>query len=81
MTGNVIDLRERLRLGRQEADAEAFTSAIEAIAASYPPEAASTPREAREAHFSLAQQLAWTLRFGSKAEIEAAILALEDAHL
>lgn len=56
---------ERALIGSQsiEADARVFTRRILAMAECYPEEAAFTSASEREAHFSAAQRLAWSLRF------------------
>ena len=63
-------LRERLAQleralidGAGHANAKEFTRRILAMAERYPEEAAHTPPETREQHFSAAQRLAWSLRF------------------
>lgn len=46
------------------ADPRPFDPAeVRRIAASYPPEAAATPRWERDQHFTPLQHRAWTLRF------------------
>lgn len=56
---------EQALIGSQsiETNAREFTRRILAMAECYPEEAAFTPESEREAHFSAAQRLAWSLRF------------------
>lgn len=54
---------------------------IARIAATYPPEAAGTPRSARERLFSDAQRLAWEIRFGTPDSVEAELQRIEDMRL
>ena len=42
------------------------TADIQRIAAAYPPEAAHTPADERERHFTTPQRLAWDARFCSE---------------